>query len=279
MARKERTMRTQIRAVLALFIVLLVVMAFAPPSMAQQIKETQLFGYNGSVWEGIDKGTLLGSRMVYQDDFLGYCNTTTGVAVLAGASAPDNSNILTPVDWYWGTTLTSGTVKLLNNVNGTMVLDTGHVAQNDMASVTWREQQWDISNNPTMEAYVKLNNLTNCWFEVGYYVDANDECLFRFKASVSSTKWLCVYENNNGGEVSYTTTTSAAANTYTRLKLELLSTGGARFWINGILVKTLAASAIRDVAIKPFFYAVVTDAGHAATKTMTVDYVRLTQDR
>lgn len=274
-------MRTRTARLSALIAVMIFLLVSALPAFAQNvnIKETNLIGWNGYFWQKVGKGDILESKMVYQEDFLCYTNSTTGVVVLAGASAPDNSNILTPVDFYWGTTLTNGTVKLKAAANGTMVIDTGHGAQNDMASVAWREADFAIAKNPRIEALVKVSSLTNCWYEVGWYVDANDEILFRFKASVDATHWQIVYEKNNGGEQTYDTGVAASADTYTHLRIDLLSTGGAKCYINAVLVKTYAASTIRDVAFKPFFYAAVTDAAHAATKTMTVDFVRLTQDR
>ncbi|MCE5200838.1 MAG: hypothetical protein ABFD54_05730 [Armatimonadota bacterium] len=266
--------------IMALLIMLIVLFPLSAFAQKTNIQETNLLGWNGNTWQKVAKGNILHSKMVYMEDFLCYSNTTTGVAILAGASAPDNSNILTPVDWYWGTTLVGGgTVKIIAGVNGTAVIDTAHAAQNDAATLSWREALFDISNNPSIEARVKINSLTNCTFEGGWYVDGNDECLFRFNPAVSATKFLTVYENNNGGEQVYTTATTATTDTYVTLKIELFSTGAAKFWINGVLIKSYAASTIKDVAFKPRFYAKVADAGHAATKTLTIDYVRITQDR
>ena len=267
---------------MSILLLIIVLVIFALPAFAQKtnIQETNLLGWNGNTWQRVSKGDILRSKMVYTEDFLFYSNSTTGVAVLAGASAPDNSNILTPVDFYWGTTLVGGgTVKVVAAINGTAVVDTAHAAQNDAATLTFREALFSLTKNPTIEARIKVNSLTNCLFEGGWYVDGNDECLFRFNPVVSASKFLTVYENNNGGEQVYTTTATATADTYVTLKIELLSTGAAKFWINGVLVKSYAASTIKDVAFKPRFYAKVTDAGHAATKTLTVDYVRITQDR
>lgn len=263
----------------SLFAAVLLLALVAGVCAQTNIPETRLLGYTGNVWDRIERGDLIpGAKCVIFHDFMGYSNTTTGVVILAAGSTPDKDTVLTPWDWYWGTTLVNGSVKLIAGVNGTVVLDTAHGAQNDAATLAWREANFDISNNCSFEAYVKLNSLTNCIFEAGWYVDANDEALFRFNPATSSTKWLVVYENNNGGEQS-TTTTVAASTSYTRLRIDLFSTGAAKFYINGVLVKTLAASAIKDVAFKPRFYAKVTDAAHVAAKTMTVDYVKIVQDR
>lgn len=218
-------------------------------------------------------------KMYWFEDFLGYSNAATGVAVLATTTAPAHTSVLTPADYYWGSAGTSGTVKLIAGVNGTAVLDTGNAAQNDDAILTWREANFDITNNPCLEVLVKPNNLTNCIFEAGWYVDANDEILFRFNPAVSTTKWQLYYENNNGGEQVFDTGVAASTSAYTRLRIDLLSTGGAKCYINDVLVKAYPASTVRDVAFKPRFYAKVTDAGHAAAKTLTVDYVKLWQDR
>lgn len=268
----------------ALMIVLaiILILMFLIPACAQDtnIKETNLLGWNGDVWQRIEKGDILRSRMVYQEDFLGYSNTTTGVAVLAGSSAPDNSNILTPVDFYWGSSGTSGTVKLIAAVNGTVVLNTGHGAQNDTAILTWREANFGIGYKPVFETRVAVNTITDCLYEVGFYVDGNDCAMFRFNPAVSATKWLTVYENNNGGEVVYTTTSTLAVNTWVDLKIAVSTTTGAlAYSVNGVVVKTYPANAIRNVGFVPRFYAKITDAGHAAAHILTVDYVRLTQDR
>lgn len=267
---------------LSILLIVVLLLALCVPLLAQatDTKETNLVGWNGSAWQRLTKGDILQSRVVYNEDFLCYSNTTTGVAVLALGSAPDNSNILTPVDWYWGTTLSTGTVKIIAGINGTAVLDTGHAAQNDSAALIWREANFGIGYKPEFQALLFVNAITNCLYEVGFYVDANDCCMFRFNPATSASKWLTVYENNNGGEVSYTTASSCEANTWYDLRIVVTTTTGAvTFYLNGQPVKTYTSAVLRNVAFKPRFYAKVTDAGHAAAKTMTVDFVRLTQNR
>jgi hypothetical protein len=267
-------------SILFIFVLMLVFSITVCAQTVSNQTEINLLGWNGYNWARLSKGDILRSRMVYIEDFLCYSNSTTGVAVLAEASAPDNSNILTPVDFYWGTTLVGGgTVKIVAGTNGTAVIDTAHGAQYDLATMTWREANFAIAKNPSFEALLLLSNLTNCVYEAGWYVNGNDEILFRFDSTVSSTKWLIVYENNNGGEQVYTTTVAASTSTLANLRIDILSTGGAKCFINGTLIKTYAATTVRNVAFKPRFHAKVLDAGHAATKTMTVDFARLIQDR
>lgn len=256
------------RFTLALVICLTVIMLLPviPAAAQTNVKENQILGWDGYTWSRVPKGMSLRAKLVWMDDFMEAAN------VLA-------STVYSNAHWTKANGAGSGTATITAGANGLMVLDTLHAAQNNDVSLTFSTANFAIANNPAMEALIKPNSLTNCVFEVGWYVDTNDEILFRFDAAVSSTKWLLVYENNNGGEQVTTTSVSASASAYTDLKINVLSTGGAECYINGTLIKTYAASTVRDVAFKPRFYAKVTDAGHAAAKTLTIDFARLIQDR
>jgi hypothetical protein len=270
--------------VLTLLIIALLLCVLASNCYAQspQVKSTQIIDWDGYAWRYIDKGSILGlNRMVHTEEFLSYSNGTTGITPLALASAPDNTNVVTAQDWNWGSTATAnGTILIKGGVGGTAVLNTTHVADADASKLTWREANWGIGYNPSFEAVLFINPITLCLYEAGWYVDANDCIMFRFDPTVSTTKWLVVYENNNGGEVVYTTTATVTANRVYNLRIDITSPGGFKAYVDGKLVRqVLTANTLRNVGFKPHFYAKLVDAAHAAAKVMTIDTVRISQDR
>jgi len=224
---------------------------------------------------GIEANGISDRRMYWCEEFMGYSNGTAGVAILSSATAPSGTTVLTPADWYWGSSGTNGTVKLIAGTNGTAVLSTG-TTTNNTAVLSWRESNFSIASNPSLEALVKLSTTGNVVYEIGWYVDTSDEILFRFDSSVNSTQWLLVYENTNQGEQVYVTTRYALASVYTKLRIDLFANGSAKCYVNDNLVKSYPAGTVRNVAFKPRFY--VKTLG-ASDKNLTVDYCKLWQDR
>jgi len=214
----------------------------------------------------LDAAGIDDTRMYWCDDFM------EAAAVLA-------STVYSNAHWTKSNGAGAGTATITAGRNGTMVLDSLKAAQNDDVVLTFTTANFAIAGNPSIQTLVMPNNLTNCVFEAGWYVDANDEILFRFNPAVDATHWQIYYENNNGGEQVFDTNVAASTSAYQRLRIDVFSTGGAKCYIDGVLVRTYATSTVRNVAFKPRFYAKVTDAGHAAIKTLTIDYVKLWQDR
>lgn len=224
---------------------------------------------------GIEASGISDKRMYWCEEFMGYSNGTTGVAILSSATAPSGTTVLTPADWYWGSGGTNGTVKLIAGTNGTAVLATGTTA-NNTAVLSWRENNFSIALNPSFEALVKPSSTSNAIYEIGWYVDTSDEILFRFDPAVSTTRWLLVYENTNQGEQVYITTKYVPTLVYTKLRIDLFANGSAKCYINDNLVKSYAAGTVRSVAFKPRFYVKTLT---TADKTLTVDCCKLWQDR
>jgi len=113
---------------------------------------------------------------------------------------------------------------------------------------------------------------------VGFYVDANDELLFEFNTGTSAANIYLLYEKNNGGVVSTDTGVDlVAAHDYV-FRIKTAADGSFKAYIDGVLVKTGAAGAIRAVAFKPYIFVKDTAVGHPGVN-LSVDYVKTWQNR
>lgn len=253
-----------------LMLVIVLCAAIVPASAIPKTPEYQILAYNyqTGAWELVVKGDLIPTidmqkRMYWCDDFL-------------EAAAVLSSTVYSKA--HWTASGTNGTATITVGAPSLMALATSGTAQNDTSILTFSSADFAIGKNPVLEFRVKLDAITNVTANFGWYVDGNDECLFRFSTATHASNIYTVYEKNNGGEVVTDTGVDIVADTWFTFRLELLSTGGFKAYINGTLVKTGAASAIRDVAFKPYFYVIDPAVAHPG-RTLSIDYVKVWQDR
>lgn len=149
------------------------------------------------------------------------------------------------------------------------------------------------------EARVSSSVLTGCNICVGLsdtLAEANEHGLYRAAAgtvsdggltltnaacflfdsdATLSTSWLVVSENAGTISNSAAEEDSGAdptANTYDVLRIEIDASGDARFYINGVLVKTQATAVATTALLIPFIS--IDEAGTPAANTLSVDYIK-----
>ena len=97
------------------------------------------------------------------------------------------------------------------------------------------------------------------------------------KDATASTVWHTVTEN----ATSIASLTSASAgptvNTYQILRIEIDATGDARFYIDGVLEKTVATAVATSALLVPFVS--VDEAGTQAANTLSIDYIKFSGAR
>jgi hypothetical protein len=191
---------------------------------------------------------------------------------------------------YWTGGGTSGTQAIVAAPNGIMRLDTTATGSRT-STLTFSAADYDIASNPTFETRIALSNLTNCVYEWGMYVDANDYALFRFKSATSATQLLFATKKNGGTEVVQTLYYAPTLAKYFKTRLEILSDATYKIVIGEVDTKIKSpllycenndigryTGSIRSLAtFVPYFY--VSNVAAAESKKLDIDYVLMTQDR
>ncbi len=151
---------------------------------------------------------------------------------------------------------------------------------------------FNTTNNPILEARIKIDNKTTAAFLVGFAGAAsaaidtypNDCFLVGINSDNASTfgaTQIVAFSNDNNGGVIYGDCGVAIVNdTYIVVKIDLTDTEQPRVWINGteVAAASITGTVKAATAMAPYL-AVQNLAGGAIQRTLTVDYVRCWQDR
>ena len=217
--------------------------------------------------EMIEADLLNQAKMYWCDDF-------------AEAGAVLGSTVYSKCHWTGGGT--NGTQTVTASPGGTIVLAT--TATGNRTSTLTYSGACTFDNDLAWiwEARIKTTNITNTKIDLGMYLDANDEILFRFdtgsgEADAANGIYL-VTENDNAGEVLTDTTINLTANTYFTFRIEVAADDSFEVYINGSeVLASHPSNTIRDVLFVPYFY--VDNKAAAEAKNLSIDYCKIWQDR
>ncbi len=234
-----------------------------------------------------------------------------------GATTPAqvNATILTQNKYYWcddfddeaatvqleaslnadfwttaGTNYAAGNVTYLAGVGGTLKALCAN-ADNDSVTILGL-LNYNTTNNPIMEARIKIDTKETAAFLVGFAGAAsaaidtypNDCFLVGINSdnahTFGATKIVAFSNDNSGGIIYDTTGVAIVSNTYVIIKIDLTDTEQPRVWINGteIAAANITGTVQAATALAPYI-AVQNLAGGAIQRFVTVDYVKTWQDR
>lgn len=183
----------------------------------------------------------------------------------------------TSMNYYYTGGGTSGTQAIVASEGGVIQLSTTSTGSRSStltyagSIVADNDKEWEFKTR------FKLNNITNTKVDIGMYVDANDEILFRFDTAVNTANLYLVTENNNGGEVVEDTTVDVVVDTWIEVAIEAAADDSFEVYVNGTQVLATHTGTIRDVAFKPYAY--VDNKTAAEEKILSIDYISFNQNR
>jgi len=184
----------------------------------------------------------------------------------------------TSMVYYYTGGGTSGTQTIVAAECGEMQLSTTATGSRSSTMIYAGSLVADNDKEWEFKTRVKLDNITNTKMEVGMYVDANDEIVFRFDTAVNAANIYLVTESNNAGEVVTDTTVDLVAGEWIEFSIEVAADDTFEVFINGTeVLNAHVTNIIRDVAFKPWFY--VDNKAAAEEKILSIDYVEFSQNR
>lgn len=189
----------------------------------------------------------------------------------------------------------------LAGVNGVVRATTGASATGTMAvngvqlysALSWKANQGNLS----MEARLKISAITNINLFVGFTdqiaaleapiisagsantitTNATDAVGFMFDTSMTDDVFWLTGVKNDTDATPQKSTVAPVADTYVRLRIDVGSTGGADFYINGARAGTAMANAVTaTVALTPVVAAFTRT---AASANVDVDYIQILATR
>ncbi len=183
----------------------------------------------------------------------------------------------TSMNYYYTGGGTSGTQAIVASEGGVIQLSTTSTGSSSStltyagSIVADNDKEWEFKTR------FKLNNITNTKVDIGMYVDANDEILFRFDTAVNAENLYLVTKNNNGDEVVEDTTVDVVVDTWIEVAIEAAADDSFEVYINDTQVLATHTGTIRNVAFKPYAY--VDNKAAAEEKILSIDYISFNQNR
>lgn len=218
------------------------------------------------------------SKVDFFTDFLGP-TMTTQLAVIAGSDSPAAGAINAAV---------GGTLRLTTgDSNASLAADGVQVS----GSLNWKAANGGL----TLTARIQISAITAVQFFVGFTDQvaslempvtlstvtfttvATDAVGFLFDTTATTDTIRLVGVANDVDATMQDTSNAWAADTYTVFKVELETSGVAKFFINGVMVGTAMSSALTpSVALAPV---VAARSLAANSKTVDIDYLRVSMTR
>lgn len=193
--------------------------------------------------------TNTNSKAVFFDDFVG--------------DAIDNI-------WSASTTGGASSVDVNDGIGGIVEIISGtSISDNAVLQTTTDTVQ--LSSNPAFGTYVKISHTSNTDTRFGFQTDSANSVEFRYDASLSNWEAVTIAASTETA-----TDTGIAADTSNHSFRIVASLSSALFYIDKVLVATNNTNLPAGV-MHPFFRQESTSG--SASRTLTVDYIKLTVDR
>jgi len=216
-------------------------------------------------------------KVQFFDDFTGDV-IDAGWNVVAGSDSP------AAVAW---SAVADGVIRITTGDSNASVAADGAVLNRNLI---WKAS----SGNMVLQARVKVDVITSVKMFIGLTdtlsleepmnmttttltTTASDAVGFFFDTAATAQFWQCAGVKGDTDTAVTTTTYAPVAATYQDFRIEVDSSGGALFFINGVQVASIANCVTTSVALTPVFYARAS--GNTTSKNMDVDYVYLSKNR
>ena len=182
-----------------------------------------------------------------------------------------------------------GVVRITTGDSATHTM-AGNGAQLDLGALNWYASNGGLA----METRVKLDGITDVALFIGftdqtsalempwdlsvvtYTSNQSDGCGFLFDTAATTDTIRCVGVKNNTDATLTDTGLAYVAATWMKLRIEVDTAGIAKFFIDGVLVATMADALTTTVALVPVF-AIYSSA--TASVLLDVDYLHVKMDR
>lgn len=167
---------------------------------------------------------------------------------------------------------TAPTVDATGEDNGTIKMLTGG-ATGGWSLLQFNRTHFRSDLKPWIDAYLKIDDVSECDFYIGFVKDADEYCYFHIDNLNIRAK-----SDDGGVDGPYTEDTfvDALDNTWIYLTAELLDTETGRFWINGQRRADPTVGAVTADLMDVYIYLINTSDNPVVA---TVEYIRLWQRR
>jgi len=152
-------------------------------------------------------------------------------------------------------TTDAGILFTLDGADNDQVILLPHLDTNQTA---WTGVKWGTENQVEWECAIKTGSVvttTLIWAGLKLtntptIATDDDQVMFRFSTDDSDTYWMCI-DSIGGSDTSTSSGITVAASTWYRLRIKILSSRAAQFYINDVLVHT-TSELTNDVDLIPY---------------------------